>query len=495
MTIQTQAPGSSRAATASDATTAEREVSREDRLFGRVLSLVSLGTVLVLMARVTKHASDPLDNTDMWFHLKLGHEFLGGWSLRHPGHLSSFATSPWTPTQWSTEILAAKMDDWFGLPGVAWLFGLLYLVLIAAVFFLCRRHGDLLPAAIAVGVCVVAAGASLSARPQVVSLVLFTLSVAAWGRATRTVTPPWWLVPLTWVWATAHGLWTAGVLVGVATAVGIAVEQKIGWRRTGGLLAVPVLSVVAACLTPVGPALLTSQLAVGARTSMITEWGPTSFREPAAFLAAAMVGVTVLRWARRGSIGWTSLFQLILAGGWVLLVSRMVPFGAILAAPLFVAAVTEVVPDRTRSALAARSERLIVLGGALLCLIGLTLAVPHTADRPGGVPTKFSARLAELPTGSAVVVEDGAGAWMEYAFPGLNPTIDGMLDAYPVGYIRKFSNLTAVGHGWTDFVDDSGARVAVVLKDSPLEGGLTGQLHWRMVQKDRDWVYLEAPSS
>src|SRR6478672_10195736 len=213
--------------------------SREDRLFGRVFTFASLATVLLVMGRVTKHAADPLDNTDMWFHLKLGHEFLGGWSLRHPGQLSSFATSPWVPTQWATEILAAKMDDWFGLPGVAWMFGLLYLVLIVAVFFLCRRHGDLLPAAVAAGVCVVAAGASLSARPQVVSLVFFTLTVAAWNRAARTATTPWWLIPLTWVWATAHGLWTAGVLVGIATAVGIAVDQRLGWRQAGRLLAVP----------------------------------------------------------------------------------------------------------------------------------------------------------------------------------------------------------------------------------------------------------------
>ena len=137
----------------------------------------------------------------------------------------------------------------------------------------------------------------------------------------------------------------------------------------------------------------------------------------------------------------------------------------------------------------------MVVGGAVLCLLGLTLAVPHTADRPGGVPTGFSARLAALPSGSAVLVEDGAGAWMEYAFPGLDPTIDGMLDAYPVGYIGRFANLTAVGDGWTDFVDDSGARVAVVLKNSPLEGALEGQLGWRVVQKDREWVYLEAPAA
>jgi hypothetical protein len=458
-----------------------------------VFTFASLATVLLVMGRVTKHAADPLDNTDMWFHLKLGHEFLGGWSLRHPGQLSSFATSPWVPTQWSTEILAAKMDDWFGLPGVAWMFGLLYLVLIAAVFFLCRRHGDLLPAAIAVGVCVVSSGASLSARPQVVSLVLFTVTVAAWSRAARTVTPPWWLVPLTWVWATAHGLWTAGVLVGVATAVGIAVDQKVGWRRAGRLLAVPALSVVAACLTPVGPALLTSQLAVGARTSMITEWGATSFREPAAFLVAAMVGVTVLRWARRAPVAWTSLFQLMLAGGWVLLVTRMVPFGAILAAPLFVAAVSEVLPERTRSG-GLRLERVVVVGGALVCLFGLTLAVPRTADQPSGVPTKFSARLEALPDESTVLVEDGSGAWIEYAFPRLNPTIDGMLDAYPVSYMRRFSEMRKLEPGWVRFIRGSRASVAVLRDKSPLSLAMEAQLHWKVVQKDRDWVYLEAPA-
>ena len=495
MTLQTQAAPDSDAQRTSGAT-AETPSNRptEDRLFGRVFTFASLASVLLLMARVTKHAADPLDNSDTWFHLRLGHEFLSGWSLRHPGQLSSFATSPWVPTQWSTEILAAKMNDWFGLPGVAWLFGLLYLVLIASVFFLCRRHGDLLPAAVATGVCVVASGASLSARPQVVSLVLFTLTVAAWNRTARTATAPWWLVPLTWLWATAHGMWTAGVLVGVATAIGVAVDQRLDWRATGRLLAVPALSVVAACLTPVGPALLTSQLAVGERTSMITEWGPTSFREPAPFLVALMVGVTVLRWARRGSVAWTALFQLVLAGGWVLLVSRMVPFGAILAGPLFVAAVTEVVPRRARSAVGVRAERLVVLVGAALCLVGLALAVPHTAAEPGGVPTQLGARLERLPAGSAVVVEDGSGAWLEYAFPDLNPTIDGMLDAYPVSYMRKFREMRDVEPGWISSVRDSGARVAVLREKSPLSMAMEAQLHWRVVQKDRDWVYLEAPS-
>ena len=381
MSLQTDAAHEAAVEVAGDA--------KDDVLFHRIFTTAALATVLLVMVRVTIAAAAPLDNDDTWFHLRLGHEFLGGWSLRHPGRLSSFATSPWVPTQWSTEILTAKVDDWFGLPGVAWMYGVLYLVLIVGVFLLCRAHGDLLPSAVATAVCVIAAGASLSARPQVVSLILVTATVAAWNRAARTGRPPWWLVPMTWVWATAHGLWTAGVVIGVVTAFGIILDRKVGAKQALQFLAVPVLSVVAACVTPVGPALLTSQLAVGARTSMITEWGATSFRSPGPFLVACLVGVVVLVWARRGGVGWTGLLQLAVAAGWILLVSRMVPFGAILAAPLFVTAVTGTLPLRSRSGPAGRGERAVLVGGALLCVVGLTLAVPHTSDEPAGVPTRL----------------------------------------------------------------------------------------------------------
>jgi len=173
----------------------------------------------------------------------------------------------------------------------------------------------------------------------------------------------------------------------------------------------------------------------------------------------------------------------------------MVPFGAILAAPLFVTAVTGTLPARSRSGPPGRGERAVLIGGALLCVVGLTLAVPHTADEPAGVPTAFSARLGDLTDGSTVLVEDGTGAWIEYAFPDVDPVIDGMLDAYPVDYIRQFYDFKKVEPGWQGFVTRSGARDAVMLKGSPVSAALQDQLGWTVVQKDRDWVYLEAPST
>src|SRR5919198_359941 len=83
-----------------------------------VLLLVILGSLVANCAR-------RLTNTDTYFHLRFGAEFLHGWSVRDPGTVSTFATRDWVPTQWLSEIVMARTEQWFGLAGVAWLSGFL----------------------------------------------------------------------------------------------------------------------------------------------------------------------------------------------------------------------------------------------------------------------------------------------------------------------------------------------------------------------------------
>ena len=448
----------------------------------------------LLLAIVLRYSALDLDNQDTWFHLALGDRFLGSWRLGDPGALSSFATSPWVPTQWSTELLASGTEHALGLPGVAWLFGALMLAFVLTVYVTCRRVGTPLASALMTSFVVFAAAPALSARPQVISLVLLAVTVGAWMRSANDGRARWWLVPLTWVWATAHGLWSAGVLVGLVCCVGILLDRRIERRRVGSLFAVPVLSVVAAAMTPVGPRLLSSQLAVSARTSLIAEWGPTSFREVPALAAALMVAWLVVLWARRGSVPWVHLLLLLLACGWILLVTRMVAPGAVVVAPLLAQALQPHVPSAEGTTTSARVERWGIGLASLAYLVALGLAVPHTAAVAEGVPTGFASRLQQLPEGSAVLVEDGVGGWMEWRFPGVDPTIDGMLDAYPVGYIRDFFDMTDLKPGWRTFVERSDARVAVLQQGSPLSAAMQQQLGWRVVQHDGTWVYLVSPS-
>ena len=454
-----------------------------------------LAAPLLLMVLLSEVASEPLSNGDTWFHLRLGHEFWGGWSLTHPGALTTFATSPWVPTQWSTEMVMAKAEDWFGLPGVAWMYGALYLVFVVTVYLTSRLRGGGWSATLVTVLVTFASASTLSTRPQVISLILLCVTLSAWLRTERDLLPRWWLVPLTWVWATAHGMWSAGVLLSGVIWLGLVLDGKVRGRAAARLLAVPLLSCAAALVTPVGPKLVLSQLAVSARTSMIAEWGPTSFRTVPAASAAILMALIVVLWARRGSVSRTSLLLALLACGWVVLVSRMVPLGAIVLAPLAAEAL-----QRSRSADAAPVrvgvfERLVVWGGLAACLVGVAVAVPQTSAHPGGVPRQFETRLAVLPKGSPVLVEDGTGAWIEWRFPTLSPVIDGMLDAYPVDYIKRFQEYRNVQPGWKKFVRRSGADVAVLVKGSALSAAMQDRLGWRPVQRDADWVYLEAPGA
>jgi hypothetical protein len=470
---------------------------------GRMRDIAAFVLLSLLLVLVLCFSALHLGNQDTWFHLVLGDRFRHGWSLQHPGALTPFATADWVPTQWSTEVVASQVEAWFGLPGVAWLFGALYLALVLTTYVSCRRLGGRLGSAAATALVVLGCAPVLSARPQIVSLVLLTVTVAAWLRTADDGRPRWWLVPTTWVWATAHGLWSAGVLLGLVCWLGLVLDRRVVGRRALRLLAVPVLSLVATMLTPVGPRLLTSQLAVGARTSMIAEWGPTDFRSVPTLAVALMLALVVVFWARRGRVSWLRLGLLLLAGGWALLVARMVSLGAVVLAPLLAEAIGHAL-EQTRSPVPAphvrttrrrmpRWERVTLLTAAVGYLATLAVAAPHAADRPDDVPAALAPRLAALPSGSTVLVEDGIGGWMEWRVPSVAPVIDGMLDAYPVDYIHRFFAATRVEPGWRTFVSDSGAGVGVLRAGSPLSAALQDQLGWRRVARDSHWVYLAAP--
>ena len=99
-----------------------------------------------------------MSNTDTYFHLRFGHEFLhGNWSLRDPGSVTSFGTNEWVPTQWLPQVVMAQVEDWFGLAGVAWLAGLMYIALALTLWTIARRYANPLAAAPVTVVAILAA--------------------------------------------------------------------------------------------------------------------------------------------------------------------------------------------------------------------------------------------------------------------------------------------------------------------------------------------------
>ncbi len=51
-----------------------------------------------LLLVIVRWVIAPVSNPDTFFHLRFGHEFLDGWSLRDPGHVSTLGQRDWVPT-------------------------------------------------------------------------------------------------------------------------------------------------------------------------------------------------------------------------------------------------------------------------------------------------------------------------------------------------------------------------------------------------------------
>src|SRR5665647_584848 len=116
--------------------------AREPRWMIAVLAMLALG----LTVRVgTRAVGDP----DIWWHLKTGQYVLNGGHFSGPDPWVPFATRPFVLTQWLPEVVAQKVYELAGLPGVAWLRCATMLVLLGTLLWACRSIADSVPALMA----------------------------------------------------------------------------------------------------------------------------------------------------------------------------------------------------------------------------------------------------------------------------------------------------------------------------------------------------------
>ena len=123
----------------------------------RLVRWLPLAMVCCLLGRVAVRAAGPISDPDDWWHLRLGNDLIAQRSLSTPGHWSSFATLHWVPTEPLPEIVAAYVERWVGLPGLAVLFCLVACLVVITVQLTNRRVAALLPATVATVFAVLAA--------------------------------------------------------------------------------------------------------------------------------------------------------------------------------------------------------------------------------------------------------------------------------------------------------------------------------------------------
>lgn len=458
-------------------------------LVGAGLPAVLLGVVLAIVVRAFAR---PLTNPDTYFHLRFGAEFLHGWSLRDPGSVTTQATASWVPTQWLPEIVMARLEDWFGLPGVAWLAGALVVGLVAACYLAARRRAEPLVAVALVMAALLAASIALSARPQVISYVLVVLTVDAWLRTAEDGRPRWWLVPMTWVWAMCHGMWPLGLALGGLALVGLALDRRTTRARWLRLACVPALSAVAAALTPVGPELYVQLLRVQDRASYFQEWRSPHLTNHACVALLVLLAVTALALVRTGWPGWVTALLLAAAVACAFWSWRTVPVSAAMTVPLAAPLLqrwTGRLPARPR-----RRELAALATGCLVALVALGLAVPHRVPDPTRSPGWLRPAMSSLPAGTEVLSTWDTSAVLMWRFPQLDVIAHGYGDTYTLPELRRSYDVQVLAPGWAADLRQTRCTVAVLSTQSPLARALVAQEHWQVVHRSPGLEMVTAPT-
>jgi hypothetical protein len=457
--------------------------------------------VMLLLGFAVGRATKPISDPDDWWHLRLGNDLIDQRSLSAPDDWSAFATVPWVPTEPVPEIVAARVERWWGLPGLAMLFAVAGIVVILVVYLVSRRFAAALPAALATSATLLAISGSLTSRPQLVSFALFPIVVAAWLRTEQDHRARWWLVPLTWVWSLCHGFWFLGAGYGVLFVAGFAMSRTMPLRDLGRQAAVAVVSFVVVLLSPVGLGVFEAPFRVNDSAKYIQEWDRVALTSPPALAVLVMVVVTaVVCVAARRDLTWPRMLVLLSAVFWTWYAGRTVAVAGLVVAPLFAQALGRLVQwaDHAkavdRSEPARRTEAALLASGAVLAAVVVGLVAPTTADRPGDVPTALDPALDGLPAGARIFNAYELGGWIVWRHPDLEQYIDGLVTPYSTAHVERFAVAVRGAAGWDDVVDSSGAAVALLQEDSRLAVNLA-DAGWVEEGTDAGYVLLTRPGS
>jgi hypothetical protein len=441
----------------------------------------------------------PISDPSPWLHLRVGRFLLDGRRFALPDPWGPFATHSYVPTQWLPSVVTTALYDHFGNPVIAWEraagIGVLTLALL---LWLCSLARPWL-AAVVTAVTMFAAWPGLTERPQLAGFILLVPVLAAWWRTGLDHRPRWYLLPLTWLAASTHGVWATGVALGGLVTFSLVLSRSVTRPVALRLAAVVAGSLVAAACTPLGPKLLLTPFAVSAQgRQFVSEWLPSSVRSPEVIAVLALLAVAWLSWTqlRRRPALWQ--LALLLAGcALALTMERTVPIAAFVGAALAASGLEDAITARSMVPIPMPRPRLALTAWCAATLVGLGIAAPlaitSAAADPTDVPTALLPRLTAMPAGTRVLAQGDLTGWILDKSPQLRLVEDLRIESYSSTFIKRYIAAMAAQPGWESFVQDTGAKVAVLPTDSPLQAALREQSHWTTLATAGGIVLLEAP--
>lgn len=466
-----------------------------DRIAERTVAVGLVLLAAVATTRAVAKAASPINDPDTPWHLVTGHAFLSGTSIRHPGPISPLGFSDWRPRDWISQIVMARFDDWFGLPGVGWLMGAAIVSLWLVQYRNARRWAGPVAALTGTSLGLLVGYNAYSTRPQMVSFVLLAIVLGAVHATARDLRPRWWLVPLTGVWACAHGLWFMSLVLQAGLILGLGLDRRLTRPVVLRLSASWLASFAAVLVTPNGLYLVRHPLGpFSAGGDYILEFLAPSRHSPSFVMWLIVLAATLITWLRKGQArSWVDLGIVCLATVLALQYLRTIILGTILLTPYFAGAIQAWLPG-IQVRVSRQAERLSAAAVAIVALVGLAVAMPESARSmsAGAFPTEFDQTLDRLPRTAVLLDELADGGYLMWRHPELRIVGDGLSDQYSAAWLDSWFGALGGGPQWRGLVARLGVTDALLQEESPLIDELRSA-GWEVLLRAQGRVLLARP--
>jgi hypothetical protein len=404
----------------------------------RLWLVVVLGAIGAMQLAVGPNA------VDLAYHVKAGALMVETGHVLRTDVLSwPTAGQPWLDENWGAQLVLYGLWRVGGFPLIVVVNALVTVAAWGLVAAACRRHTTSLRV-IAGAVLVGHASAMFifAARPQTFSVLLFAVELYLLEAARHRPRVLIALPLLFALWVNLHGAFMVGLMVvGIDAAVAVARRDRPAAVR---LLRAGAASVLALLLNPWGAGALryvAELIGNPSVTAGVTEWAPTSLRDPAGAALLGGVAVLVVALARGGAAARAAgqLARVVPLAVLALWTARAgVWFG--LALPLALAGLA-----RERAPRAAGDDRgPPLLTGLLLLVVVLALVVaapgvrnrvvPGVAARPAlaSAPVATADWLAAHPQAGRMLNYQPWGSYLEFRLgPAVKPAVDSRIELTP----------------------------------------------------------------
>jgi hypothetical protein len=407
----------------------------------------------------------------------------------------------WLNQQWGAELLLTATHRLGGWNAIVLLYAALASIAFVFVFLACRRRGASTRAAALLSVAGFwVARQNLAMRPQLIAVVLFSLTL--WILAGRRSKPrAMWAVPaLMIIWVNVHGSF---VLVPLLFGLVWLEDRKDFPQTARTILAVGATSVVATLANPFGLSVWSYAAGIGTNATIAratTEWAPPTIHEYSGivFFASALI-VTCYLLRRKEPLAWPQL--LWLASFFVLALPAL--RGVVWWGLVFPFVIAGHVKKKTD----AEEEDGSSLMNAVLATTFLAAAIvvmPFWREAsPTGAPpflaqapvSLVDATESRVPAGSRVFVSQTYASWFELALPTMPVFTDSRIELYPTSIWDTYFELSSATEGWQATLDRWNVAAVVINpdQDETLATHMLKDPGWQLAFRDESgYVFVRS---